>query len=310
MKLLHVALIVDNSPQQALRDALAGIASEYREYDWCAARERGEDTSAGILSAAYDFQPDVTFMQLQDPTVLMAADAAAISGKRIQWTGDVRQPLPSWYWNLGSMIDLSLFSNEVDPQVAASYGAKTAYMDIGFDNQIFTPSGHRDVLWPEVVFLGGNYGDTFPLGGYRREMVDRLYSYFGSRFEAYGPGQRNPLIRLDQEAECLRSCKIAINLSHYDLERYSSDRLLRSLGCGPLVLTHKYSGLDKDWRDGTDLVGWGDIDELIGQINFFLHPINESTRISIAETGCAKAHREHTWKYRIENELLPMINNL
>lgn len=311
MKILHVCLVVPNSPQTALRNALRGISTEYREYSWCEARERGEDTSLGILLANLEFEPDVTFMQLQDPTVLQPTDAAAMVGILIQWSGDVRQPLPEWYSNLGKVLNISLFSNETDPVASKARGANAHYMDIGFDSDIWNPSGSYG-NWPEIVFLGSNFGDAFPLSQLRRDMVARLASRYGERFGCYGHGWSGPrtfpLIPIMEEAECYRSAKIAINLSHFDLDRYSSDRLLRALGCGPMVLTHNYQGLSKDWVDGGDLVSWDSLDDLEQKIDKYL--ADDTLRMGIAEVGCAKAHREHTWYVRIKNELLPLINKL
>ena len=312
MKILHVCLVVPNSPQTALRDALRGISTEYKEYSWCEAREHGEDTSRGILVANQVFQPDVTFMQLQDPTVLQPQDAASMFGKLVQWTGDVRQPLPEWYSNLGKVLNLNLFSNEADVEVMRMRGCRAEYMDIGFDPVNWNPNGTKSDIWPEIVFLGSNFGDSFPLGQLRRDMVSMLSERYGERFGCFGHGWNGPrtfpLIEIAEEAECLRSAKIAINLSHYNLERYSSDRLLRSLGCGPLVLSHSYSGIEKDWRVGTDLSTWERLDQIPFKIDVFLE--EEEHRLKIAQSGCKRAHDRHTWEKRINTELLPMVKDL
>lgn len=310
MRLMHVALIVDNSPQTALRDALRGIAtSGYIEYDWCRARAEGFDTSSEIRRLACVEQPDVIFAQCQDPTVWLPQDAAQCPGFRVQWSGDVRQPLPQWYVELGRVIDLSLFSNEADPLVMAQQGANAAYLDIGFNENLYRPDGPRGGHWPPVLFLGGNYGDSFPLSQLRRDMVARLSAEFPSEFGVYGHGWSGPnagaLLNEQTEAEALRSCKIAINLSHYDLERYSSDRLLRSLGCGAFVLSHNYAGIEKDWKAGEHLVIWNDLEDLVSKVRWALG--SQLLAGEIAEDGCKEAHARHTWGQRIRDEFFHLI---
>jgi hypothetical protein len=313
MRLLHVALIVPNSDQMALRNALRSISTEYKEYSWVEERAKGEDTSREILQAALEFQPDVVWMQLQDGTVLRPEDAAALPGITVAWSGDVRQPLPSWYWQLGRVIDLSLFSNEYDVDVMHEQGCQAAYMDIGFCGDTWSPNGATDPKYPEILFLGSNFGDgMFPLSKLRREMVERLAEKFGERFACYGHGWNHsrcfPLIEIADEVVALRSAKIAINLSHYDLERYSSDRLLRALGCGPLVLSHNYQGIEKDWKDGEHLIGWNSIEDLIEKIELYLE--HQEIAAAIGELGAAEAHAKHTWDFRIQSELVPLLKQI
>jgi len=191
-------------------------------------------------------------------------------------------------------------------------GANSSYMDIGFDETLYRPDGPRGD-WPEILFLGSNFGDAFPLSQFRRDMVARLTERYGSRFLIAGHGwsgpSSSPLLLEPVEAEALRSTKIAVNLSHYNLERYSSDRLLRALGCRAMVLSHNYDGIEKDWEVGNDLDVWDSIDQLIEKIDFYLYEDQEDRDV-IAAMGCAEVHENHTWQSRVERELLPMILEL
>lgn len=298
MKILHVCLIVDNSSQIALRSALKNISTEYREYSWCEARDRGEDTGTGIVQAAREFSPDIIFMQLQDHSVISPSQIAELPGIKITWNGDVRNQTPPWAFEQGRVLDLSLFTNMRDVEVLRSAGINADYLQIGFDPTIYTPCGIRSDL-PEIIFLGADYGNMFPLSEFRREMVKKLSEVYGDRFAAYGHGQRYPLLRELEEAEALRSCEIAINLSHFNISRYSSDRLYRSLGCGPLVLTHDYPDLEQEFVHEIHLYKWNALDDLTNAIDYYLSPDNKEARDYIADEGCKIAHAECTWDARM-----------
>jgi spore maturation protein CgeB len=100
-----------------------------------------------------------------------------------------------------------------------------------------------------------------------------------------------------QEAAIYRGSKMAISLSHYDLERYFSDRMLRIMGCSTLCLAKWYPGIEKDFTDGVHLVVWRDIQELITKIHYYMdHP---KERFIIARGGHLRVGLEHTWSIRI-----------
>lgn len=307
MKVLAVPIIVDNSPQTALRNAIRNISTEYREYSWCEARDRGEDTGTGILQAAREFNPDLVFMQLQDPTVISVQQMAEFSGVKVVWNGDVRDSTPEWAVELGRVVDISLFTNLRDVEFLRSVGINADYLQIGYDENIYFPDGDK-ISTPDIVFLGANYGDAaFPLSQYRREMIEHLYtmSIYGPTFEAYGHCQKNSLLREKDEATLLRSAKIVINLSHYSIDRYSSDRLWRALGSGVMVLSHNYPGIQQEFQIGHHLDVWDSLSELENKINYYLD--NSLTRIEIAKNGYHHALKTSTWKARIKDNLLPLL---
>lgn len=220
----------------------------------------------------------------------------------INWTGDVRAPLPQWYIDLGREMTLTLFSNDTDAKEARKRGIKADYLQIGFDEQIFTPAPAKS-QWPEIVFLGNNYPGMFPLSDFRMKMVQALNNRYGSRFGCYGGNwdklsKGNLMNNPAAEVDCLRGCKIAINLSHFDYERYSSDRILRILGTGAFCLTKNYPRMSEEFTPGLHLGVWNDINDLMDKIDHFLG--SEDDRIEIARNGNKEAHCCHTWEVRIE----------
>jgi hypothetical protein len=227
----------------------------------------------------------------------------------INWTGDVRAPLPEWYITLGKEMTMTLFSNDTDAKEARRRGIKAEYLQIGFDSRIFTPAPAKN-WWPDIVFLGNNYPGKFPLSPLRMDMVKLLRNHYGSRFGCYGGNwdklaDANLMNNPDAEVDCLRGCKIAINLSHFDYERYSSDRILRILGSGAFCLTKRYPRMEEEFTPGETVGVWDNLNELTEQIDHFLG--SDEDREQIAINGSQLAHCCHTWEVRLE-ELKHYIN--
>lgn len=295
--ILHIALGDD---QEALQAAL-GRLGEYFRINWQKYIKEGvEVLNYHISEAAKQLQPDIVFMQIQTENVISQKTLEELPGKVINWTGDVRQPIPGWYLQTGEKVHSTCFSNEHDVMKFEEYGLKSSFLNIGFDQNIFCPEGpvNKDA---EIVFMGNHYKNRFPLTKLRYNLVHKLRKEFGDRFKVYGSGWDFPTgnVRDQQkEAAIYRGCKIAINCSHFDLERYTSDRLFRIMGSGAFCLSHNYKGIEKDFKIGEDLVVWDTVESLIENIKLALPAIEE--RRWIASNGCKKVHQFHTWDKRIE----------
>jgi len=259
-----------------------------------------------ICHRAKIFKPDYIFLHIQDGDVLTTKTILQLSKKSkvINWTGDVLHPLPQHYIDNGKHIFLTLFSNETDVDNARKQGIKADYLQVGFDDNMFTPNGDTNSFFQPILFLGSNYNSTanYPLSYYREEMVNRVKEEYGSMFGLYGLGwdfAQGNLTDYNTEGAAYRTCKIAINLSHFEYKRYSSDRIFRIMGSGAFCLSHRYPDMEKDFEIGEDLVVWEDIDDLIAKINYYLQNDDERTRI--AANGCAKVRANFTWFNFTEN---------
>lgn len=312
MKLLHIALNAPNSPQTALENALRRFSNKYKQFDWMD-QERlygREVMRSDLVRIAQEFKPDLTFMQIQAPDILGINEVRSIPGFRINWTGDARVNTPQWYFDIGRNIDLTCFSNERDVDNLKTQGVNAAYLQIGFNNDIFCSTGSVGD-WPEIVFLGSNYGlNMFPLSELRYEMVSALKNIYGSRFGVYGTGWgqwSNKVLDQNEEAECYRSCKVAINLSHLDLKRYTSDRLFRLMGSGALCLARDYPGITKDFKHDCNLFIWSDLQDLVDHIELCLNQLDQDYCNLIRESSTKLVHEKHTWDYRISVELANIL---
>src|SRR6478736_10499570 len=111
MKLLHIAL----SPgKNGLTDALRGICDEYQEIPTSA-----PDLNQRIMAVTH---ADLVWIQIQnlglEPAALM--HLKSIGAWVCNWTGDVRYPIPNFYYQYAKYLDLTCFSNMNDVETFRS----------------------------------------------------------------------------------------------------------------------------------------------------------------------------------------------
>ena len=88
-------------------------------------------------------------------------------------------------------------------------------------------------------------------------------------------------------------------MSHYQIQRYTSDRLFRCTGSGVMVLAHNYPGIEKDFKVGTHLDVFDDFRQMHEKINHYL--THEKERKAIAKAGYEYAHKNCTYDNMVEN---------
>jgi hypothetical protein len=304
MKVLAVPILTPTNRQPGLVSALEKLAGgdDFQVFDWipyfiC---EKLHALRRDFRAAVQKFQPQFTFLQIQTPGILTSSDLQAIPGFRLQWTGDIRRPFPAHYIETGQHCDVSCFACDEDAAMVRKEKVNAEYLGIGFDPATYFPK-ELPQRNPQIVFLGNNYrGDIFPLSNERREMVRRLKSIHGDNFQAYGHHWEGSKITTEeQEVDLYRRCKIAINQNHFgQLTRWSSDRLLRAMGCGAFMLSNYYKGIEKDFEIGKHLDVWQTLPELEKKIDYYLG--HEDKRAAIAKAGCQHVHKNHSWDNRME----------
>ncbi|MES2395657.1 MAG: glycosyltransferase [Bacteroidota bacterium] len=299
MKILQVSL----GKQEDIREALATLG-DVIYWDWSG---RNMSFNRDIRNLVDTHRPDIIFLQLQTDGIIDKHTAAYISQKSftINWTGDVRSPLPQWFKDIAPHIGVTLFTNMNDVDQMRAMGFRADYMQIGFPTKIFN-SKAKAVNVPDIIFMGNNVGG-FPLSSMRKQMVDILKQKYGNRFAVYGVGYpgSNYIPLQTEEVKHYRGCKVAINISHFNFRRYSSDRIFRLMGSGAFCLSHHYQDIEKDFEIGAHLDVWKNFEELTSKIDYYLK--NEDIRKCIAKTGCEHVHKNHTWMNRIDDlkALLP-----
>lgn len=307
MKLLHLALITDQSPQTGLREALKNYADEYVEYDWIPHYNAGriDLIRQEFLELVKTYQPTHIFCQLQTPGVITPDNFREIKRVNpctiINWTGDVRQPTPQWYIDTAPAVDITLFTNQADVDNLQKLGLRADYLQIGYSPSVFNPDSGKDMTCPDIVFMGSNYIGRFPLSDQRAEMVAGLKRRYGSNFMVFGYnwGGGVQFLAEPSEARIYRSCKVAINQNHFILPRFSSDRILRIIGSGAFCLSQRYPGIELEWEPGKHLVTWSSIEGLYDLIDHYLcHPGEMRLIASQGQYHCAT---NHTWGHRVKD---------
>ena len=298
-KLLHIGV---NAGTESLPKYFRE-ATEYQEFKL--------DYQLGHNIDKLGYVPDIVFLQIQNDKIHNETVNNFI-GQRIRklrdsgafvinWTGDKRNGVPSWMKSFAGNVSLTAFSNDEDVSLCQQSGIKSAFLQQGIDTNIYRPDGEAKNM-PEIVFFANNYGNQFPLGRERKVVAESLKTHFGNRFGLYGNGwshsDGNLNISQHEESKAYRGAKIAISISHFNSDRYFSDRLGRALCSGVFVLSHNYTGIDKDFQKGVHLDIFENTQELINKCNHYLSKDNE--RKAIAKAGNEHAMKELSYQKMVQ----------
>ncbi len=306
LKILHIGLSATGTPHNGLQRAFINNSLEYAEVN-CGVPNVNEEA----VRLANQMKPDLIFMQIQTENIITVNTAKKLKDTGayvVNWTGDIRHEIPSWMLELAPHIDNTLFSNMTDVRKMRDMGFNSDYLEIGIDETIYNPVG-KVITTEPIVFFGNNYGSGyFPMSEFRIKAVSHLQQNFKSNFGVYGNGfmwaAGNYNGSQSQEASAYRGSKMAINISHFECERYSSDRLLRILGSGTLCLAKWYPSIEADFADRVHLRVWKTLDELVDLCNYYLHIDNEKERKKIATAGMEHCHKNYSFNSMIKNLLM------
>mgnify|MGYP005608399927 FL=1 len=255
LKVLHIG--INTSPNLAIARAFRECGHDTTSLDW---KDR-KGTNAALDAALVD-GTELCFMQLQAANVV---DAMRVSALRdagcfvVNWCGDVRDPLPQHYVDMADHVSVTSFTNMPDVEALKAMGYDARFLQVGYDELIYTPEGSA-ASTPPIVFMGNNYVDRFPLSQARAEMVAAMRKAFGKDFAVYGSGWGYGIKRLnpEQEAATYRGAKVAINFDHFDREGFHSDRYLRAMACGCFTIDATRVDLDEIVED---VAKWVDAEE-------------------------------------------------
>lgn len=291
MKLLHVGICINN-PINGLQKAFINNSTEYRELS-----TSEPDLNKKIIDLTKTFKPDLVFMQIQCAGIVhlnTVKHLADLGCYIINWNGDVRNETPEWMIELAPYVN-SCFTNMRDVNYMRSLGFKSDWVEIGYDPEIYKPEGPVNPNIKPIVYFGNNT-HSFPMSGFRAEMCDFLRKRYPNDFGEYGNGPKaigNFNHSQWAEAEAYRGAKIAINVSHYEIEKYTSDRMYRILGSGVLCLAKWYPGVD------SNINLWHNLSELCQLIDIALR--DEEKRKSAAKIGHEHALNNYTFSHMVKN---------
>lgn len=258
-----------------------------------------------VIREAMDFRPDLAFCQFQSPGYITRAlpeSLRSIGCFSINWTGDVRSPLPDWYMELAPYFDVTSFTNQPDVDTVRAAGHRSEFLQIGYDERIFNTDGADERSG--VVFLGNNYGGyKYAESDSRRAMVKALAEAFPDEFKVYGMSwetvvpERNLGGYLHEalSAPVLKGALVAVGWDHFHRPGFASDRILRATACGCAVVNQYYEGIE---HEHPDAVAARSIDEMVDAVAHALrHPVDSRM---IGDLCAQNTLKQHRWNERVK----------
>lgn len=262
-----------------------------------------------FLMKARTEQPDIIFMQIQNPDAIDADTAKQLQdiAFTVNFTEDVREDI-TFYEEVGKEVGLTIFTNRTDVETLKSKGINSEYLPTSYNDVWYKPQPVTGNYYGDIVFLGGNYIDTnlkFPQAQERYEMVKFLQKEYKDRFYVGGMGwgDYTKFIHPQEAIQIYNNAKIIVTHSNFKRPGYFSDRNLNAIGCGKLVVQQYYEGMEYDYPEGAPY--WTTFEGLKWQIDFYLsNPqiavLNSTNLFNISQ-------RQHLWKHRF-TELLNFID--
>ena len=123
------------------------------------------------------------------------------------------------------------------------------------------------------------------------------------------PWLEHPMLRFQQhhyvaeneKAKVFRAAQIVLNtFTHRDTDSVNV-RLFEATGCGGFVLTEDRPTIKDFFQPGTEVATFDSRADLVEKVKYYLaHP---EERHAIAEAGCRRTHRDHTYEIRLRRLL-------
>lgn len=297
MKIFHLGLCVGPPPFDSMAKAFKANCTEYRELS-----TGSKNVNSEAIRICEEFRPDIVFMQIQAQNIISIETVKAIRALGAwvcNWNGDIRHNTPQWMIDMAPHIDKTLFTNMRDAGNVHNGG----YLEIGYDPEIYKPKGNAIQCKP-IAFFGNNYGASmFPLSSFRIDMNLRLKREFPYLYGVYGNCWPNVNGNFNnsqaEEASAYRSVKVAISVSHFEEDRYTSDRIFRILGTGVFCLAKAYPGMP--FQDGVHLRTFNTIPELVELVKRYHTEIHAKERNEIAKRGEEFVRSRYTFDKMVKN---------
>jgi len=296
MKLLRIVLNGEEHPHYTITKAFEKKFADIKTI-WWETIPRNQLNEI-VLQTVRESRYDAVFMQLQEGGLLHPNVVKEMSEycPVFNWTGDVRLDLTA-YTEIGNHVT-TLFTNYTNVEMLRALNMKSDYLQVGYDHVYYYNKNHERQQY--IVFCGNLYTHAnFPLTNERVDMVKRLRSEFGVKFKLFGVGwekvgvQSEGYIGNEQEAHIYNSSLIAVNYSHFNYSKYFSDRMLREMSCGCLVLSHNFQDNHVEFENNKHLVIFNDLDDMVEKCRYYLS--NPQTCINMGLEASKYVSENYKW---------------
>lgn len=298
--------IIWHSLTHCIARAFEEEGHEVRVVDWrqhFREKKRGQ-VEGHCIAAAKELKPEFAFCQFQTHGVIshQFPDLLRKMGCfSVNWSGDVRHPLPDHYMDLARYFDVTAFTNGTDVDLIRAAGYRSEFLQIGYDERVFNTDGAGDRSG--VVFLGNNYGEyKFAESASRREMVKAMAAAFPDDFKVYGTAWEGIVpakncggyLHEPDSPDVLRRALIAVGWDHFFRPGFASDRLLRATACGCAVVNQHYEGIE---TEHPTVYAAKDIPDMVDKVRYLLgDPVHAACK---GELNAANTLRQHRWNSRV-----------
>ena len=310
-RILHISSFPDNTT--GITEALK-VFGAVETFDWLKEKNAtdADKMNEALKWAAISFRPDIIFMEecftgdVLPDTIKHIKSLLKVGV--INWCGDIRAHIPASMINMAEAVDLTLISNEPQSAQLQKMGFNAAHLHAGAPIWLYKPMPPDKERFPEDIIFLGSGGRNYPLSPLRKEMCESLYRRYGNKFAIYGRGWRKrdypyakPFIDVKDEAIAYSSCKVAVGISAFDWEDYTSARMWKAMASGALYIPYYFSGIEKIFKQHEHLAWWKRLPELHTLIDYYL--ARENDRKKVSKAGMDKVRAEHSWTARIETAL-------
>lgn len=311
LKVLYLPL----GDQPGTVDGFKNVGVDLQVYNFWGHWEQTKNKAAienEFLTKVRQFQPNLIHMQLQftgvlDAHVLKEARSACPGVVMTNWSGDCRAQAMSDFTKVGGAVDLSLISSTGQLEMYRAAGCKNVkYWQIGYDPKYNFPLNYNEFQY-DAVFIGNNYGNTFPDGHLRTSAVSFLNGAV-PRFKAFGTGYGAGIHPIDpkQMNEIYNKTICPISISNFNnVSHYFSDRLLYCLASGRPTISWYFPGCESYFVDGSEIFMAKSNQDIANIVKYCKDNPEIAKQVGI--NGHKRVLKEHTFTSRIV-ELLHLTN--
>jgi spore maturation protein CgeB len=266
-------------------------------------RQHGRELANRMLADAVDrYDPDllfaVMFREELDPDVV-AGITRRLGGRTVNWFCDDQ-------WRFDS------YSARWAPRygwvATTAAAALPRYRSIGVENVILTQWACNHFLYKpiegetrfDVSFVGQPHGD-------RADVIGRLRRA-GIKVTCFGYGWPAGRISQGEMIRVFSSSLINLNLSNASTGKLDQvkGRDFEVPGCRGFLISKRNPELAKCYEEGSEMEMYGDVDELVDKIRYYLEA--HGRRKEIAQSGYERTLREHTMERRLTTILQRVVD--
>lgn len=311
LKVLYLPLGSQTSTANAFRE----VGCQLEICDFWGIWERTKSKIAvedDFMTKVRQFQPHLIHMQLQftgvlDSRILIEARKACPGVVITNWSGDCRDHAIHDFTKVGGAVDFSLISGTGQLDMYRTAGCSSIkYWQIGYDPTVNYPLNYNEFQY-DAVFIGNNYGNTFPDGELRTAAVRACQNAI-DRFAVFGTGYGSNVSAIDMRQcnEIYNRSVCPISISNFNnVSHYFSDRLLYCIASGRPTISWYFPGCESYFVEGSEIFYARSNSDIVDIVRFCKSNPEIAKQVGI--NGHKRVSKEHTFTSRII-ELLNITN--